>query len=248
MSTGKPHFFDNPKIQQLIVQFAFKIPIRKECNPGEKRALSNVLKELDPEVFQLFDETLQRNPGCLFQVLRQLPVEATTITVPSFVLTNEGFSFIYPLKMVGKPVLGIGSIDGRDANQKMLGWLSKVQEVIPNPLCQRTGKIYELVLGRFSQEEKKQIFSQLFSSDLSNIGELNFTFAEYRNEVSDIYNIQNNIRFSQMKLGEGFFVTLRIDINNRNLFSRMESRDINKVWNFADAIIDDHLRTIITIP
>ena len=35
ISTG--HFFTSPKVQQLIVQFAFRIPIRKELNTAEKK-------------------------------------------------------------------------------------------------------------------------------------------------------------------------------------------------------------------
>lgn len=247
MASSSEHFFNNPKIQQLVIQFACRIPVRRELSAGEKKALENVLKSLDPEVFQLFDEPLQKNPACLFQVLRQLPVEATTITMPSFVLSNDSFSFLYPIKMVDKTVLRIGSIDAGDINRKMLSWVTKVQEVINNPHCQRTGKIYELVLGRFSPSDKQLIFKELFSTDLKAIGELVLTFANYHISGGDVYNIQNNIRYLQNKLEDDFFLSLRIDINNRNLFTTMEPRDIEKVWNFADSIIDSHLKNILNI-
>lgn len=248
MLSNEEHFFNKPKVQQLIIQFAFKIPLRKELTEGEKKALENVLKSLDRETFQLFDEPSQRNPGCLFQVLHQLPVEASTITLPSFIFSNDSFSFIFPLKMIGKLLPRIGSIDAKDISQKLSSnWILKLQNSIANLNCQRTGKIYDIVLGPFNQEEKTKIFKQLFVANLSDVGELNLTFAKYHKENTEVYNIQTNIRYLQNNLNDNFFINARIDINNRNLSTSLEPGEVEKVWNFADSTISEYLNSILEI-
>ncbi|MFH1776916.1 MAG: hypothetical protein ABH952_05090 [Candidatus Omnitrophota bacterium] len=241
------HFFSKSKVQQFIVQFACRVPIRKTLNKGEKTALENVLRDLDSTNFQLFDEQLQNNPPYLFQVLHQLPVGAASITLPSFVFSNDSFSFIFPIKMSSNIISGIGSIDTSDMNLKIIDWVLKVQDIISNLHCQRAGKIFDLVLGPFNQEEKLQIFNELFSMKLTNIGELNLTFADYRTSGPDLFNIQTNIRYLQAKLDESFFINTRVDINNRQLFNSMEPPNIKKVWEFADSIIDEHFKNILIL-
>ena len=66
------------------MQFGCRIPIRREFTDAEKMALKNGLVDLDSEVFQLFDEPLQKSSSCLFQVLRQLIIGPNTTTFPSF--------------------------------------------------------------------------------------------------------------------------------------------------------------------
>ena len=206
-----------------------------------------MLKDIDHENFQLFDEPSQKNPACLFQVLRQLPIEATTITIPSFVLMNDNFSFLCPMRITGRNISGIGQLDASDINRKILEWFSEVEQVISNPHCQRAGKIYELILGRFSAAEKETVFNKLFALGLSDVGELNLTFAKYHKEGEEVFNIQNNIRFLQGRIEDEFFISLRVDVNNRNLKTMMEQREIERVWNFADTLIDTHLKGILNV-
>ena len=82
-----PNSFPFPieKVQQFIVQYAHRVPVRKQLTNGEKKALENLLKELSPEFFQLFEES--QNPTCLLQVLCQHPVDVNQITLPSFILS-----------------------------------------------------------------------------------------------------------------------------------------------------------------
>lgn len=241
-------FLSKVKIQQYLVQFAFRVPIRKELSLGEKRSLENVLKDLDSEVFQYFEKPPETNPACLFQVVRQVPVAATPITVPSFVFSNESFSFIFPIRLLGQPISGMGSMGPDALNRRVLEWLLQVQNIIKNPNCQRAGKIYELVLGPFNSEEKSGIFRSLFSTNIGEVGELNLTFARYRKEGDKLFNVLTNIRYLQQKLEERFFINVRVDINNRILLNSMEPRDIKGVWEFADSVIDEHLGSILLIP
>ena len=246
MASKEESFLSNLKIQQFAVQFACRIPIRKELTSSEKKALENILRSLDPSVFQLFDEG-QKGPACLLQVLRQVPIGATTATIPSFVFSNDSFSFLTPIKMMGTPVRGIGSVDASDMNTKMQDWVFKVQNAIPNSSCQRTGKIYEIVVGPFTKSDKAQLFKNLFSTNLDDVGELMLTYAKYHTVNTEIFNIQTSMRYLQGKLDDRFFVNLRVDINNRNLANSMEPRDIVRVWQFADSIIDSHLKNTLEI-
>jgi len=127
--------FADEKIHQFVAQFAHRIPTRKQLTTGERKALENVLKALSPEFFQLFDESSTQNPASLFQVLCQHPVEATQVTLPSFILSNDSFSFIHPVRMLRKFISGSRSFDTSDHNQKMLDWSVKVQDAISNLGC-----------------------------------------------------------------------------------------------------------------
>jgi hypothetical protein len=236
------------KLKQLIVQFAFKIPPRKELDFGEKRTLESVLKDLDSEHFQLFEENIsRRSSATLLQVIRQLPIGPGTIMIPSFVFTRESFSFIWPVYMMDRFVLNFNSFDTSDMNMKIAGWVVKVQNAISNLSCQRTGKIYEIILGPFNQDEKKSIFQGLFSIELKDVGELNLTFTRYIDLENFIYNIHTNINYGQRILQDVFDVLIRVDINNRELERSMEPALMQKVWNFADRIINSHLERILKV-
>ncbi|MBI4713060.1 MAG: hypothetical protein HY762_07155 [Planctomycetes bacterium] len=63
MTNANNHFFSHPKIQNLVIHFAFRIPIRKELGSGERKTLENQLRDLDNEFFQLFDDPQQKKTG-----------------------------------------------------------------------------------------------------------------------------------------------------------------------------------------
>jgi hypothetical protein len=83
--------------------------------------------------------------------------------------------------------------------------------------------------------------------NISEIGELNFTFAYYREHSGTAYNIANSISFQAANLTNQFFINVRIDINNRELRQAMEPPDMERVWNYADSIIFEHLDTLLSI-
>lgn len=242
------HFFDNSKIQQLIIQFAFRMPTRRQITVAEKKTLENVLKDLDNEVFQLFDDPQQKTAGPLFKVVRQIPIGPTTATIPAFVLANDSCTFFYPVKLMNKVLQPSDPIDARYANKKISEeWFPAIQNIINNSHCQRTGKIYELVLGPFLPNEKPKIFSNLITTDLNTVGEFNLTFAHYVTKGTEIYNIQTSLQYMQLDLKNPFPVVVRIDINNRHLMEIMDPVEIKKVWAFADSEIDNHLKQIINL-
>lgn len=247
MTDTNNHFFSSNKIQNHVIQFGFRIPARRELLANERKALEGVLKELNNEFFQLFDDPQQKIQGSLFQSLRQVLIGATTATVPAFNLSNDSFTFFYPIKLMGQSIKEIGMVDASNVNPDMISWFNRVQQVISNSSCKRTGKIYELVLGPFAPEEKKQIFNELFVLPLDKIGELGFTFAEYALNNDELYNIQTTIQYQQLKIEDPFNVAIRVDINNRLLVDRMDPRDVKKVWDFADNKIDNHLKSIINL-
>jgi len=253
MTETNEDFFDNNKVKQLIIQFAFRIPARHELTEGEKMALKNALKDLEgPEaeaMFQLFDEPA---PGHLFQVVRQLPVEVATITGPSFILSNDSFLFIYPTIITGEPLPGITSRDAKEMNRPISSkWFIAVQNAIRNASCLRTGKIYEVVLGPFSRNDKDRLFERFLSVgsiNLYEIGEMAFTFARYvKDGQNKLYNIQTRIQYQQAKLEDDFVLRTRVDINNRKLSDARDPREVEKVWNAADSMIDEHLKSILNI-
>ena len=239
--------YQEEKIQQYIVQFAHRVPVRKQLTAGEKKALENVLKDLDASVFQLFEETSVQNPACLFQVLCQHPVEATQITLPSFILTNDSFSFVYPMMVLGKKIKGM-DLDNSSLNSQMSQWSFKIQEIITNLHSQRVGKIFELVIGPFSPDEKGRILKNIFSQGLifKEMGEINLTFAYYRELNDSTFNIQTGLHFQQLNLEQPFFITVRVDINNRILSQSLEPQQVRKIWDKADTVIGEHLQTILS--
>lgn len=248
MTRPEEIFFNKPKVKQVMVQYACRVPARRELNAGERKAIENMLKDLDSANFQLFDEPLQKNPACLFQALRQVPVGSQIITLNSFNFSNDNFSFFFPTKILGNAIPGVGAVDGSNLNAKVSDWAFKVQGGIANLSCQRAGKIYELVLGPFDSTEKPIIFGNLFKRDLGGVGEMVLTFADYVPVEKDTFNISTKIAYLQSaSLQDQFFVNLRVDINNRNMAQSMDPREIEKVWGFADATINRHLHETLVI-
>ena len=242
--------FPENKIQQFVVQFAHKVPVKKQLTPGEKRALEGVLRELDPnsEFFQIFEDSTVQNAGCLFQALCQHPVDAAQITMPSFVLAPDSFTFIHPIRVLMKGIGSHQSLDTFDLNAKVRTWSSKLQDAVNHLRCQRTGKVYQLVLGQFAPNEKKEIFN-LFSDKMNfdEAGEANLTFTYYRDIQGATFNINTIIGYVQNKLDNGFLINVKVDINNRQLKQSMEPSEIEKVWNTADSLIGEHLANTLNV-
>lgn len=235
------------RVVQFVVQFAFRIPIRNKLTLSEIKALENGLKALDSEHFQLFDGTVIKGPATLFQATRQLPIGANTIVVPSFVFSKNSFSFIWPVRMLGKYVSRLKSFDTTDMNLQMSEWCVAVQDTLTNLHCQRTGKIYEIVLGRFAEEKKVDLFQKLFKIDFSDVSETTLIFSRYVKPENLLYNISTNINYRQLDLKSDFNIGMRIDINNRELERSIEPALMQTVWNFADAIIDKHIEELLDV-
>lgn len=244
-----PISFPANKVQQCVVHFAHRIPARKPLSTGEKKTLEGVLRELDPEIFQLVDESAAQSTGSLFQILCQHPINATQITLPSFIFLPDSFSFIHPVKIMGQYISGLNSLDTTSRNRNMKDWSLRVLNTLANLRCQRTGKIYEFVLGPFQPDQKREIFKPLFSEEMrfSETGEMNLTFAHYRQIDTLMANIQTAVTYVQQKLENNFLINVRVDINNRQLKQSMEPPQIEEVWNIADKIIGEHLAGTLNI-
>jgi hypothetical protein len=236
------------QVQQFVVQFACRTPTRKDISPAERKALENVLKDSNRELFQLFSDETARNSPYLFQASRQHNVDAVTVTVPSLILTNDSVTLLAPVRLGGRFLLGSGeTLETSVLNKSMVDILVKVQDAIRGLRFNRAGKIFELLLGPYDQEDKGRIFEKLISTSmsLSEIGELDLAFARYTDIDGRTYNIKSVIKYQQMNLADRFQLGVRVDINNRKLGDRLDPRDIEKVWGLADQQIWNHLESIL---
>ncbi|MFH1622249.1 MAG: hypothetical protein ABIA97_03915 [Candidatus Omnitrophota bacterium] len=238
------------KIQQFVVQFACRIPARRELTAGEKNTLENLLRELDHDHFQLPQKDPSQDSALLFQVVHQNTIARSSamITSPTFTFFRDNFSFYYPVMMMNSYILTYSSLITRERNNPISEWANRVLVAV-NSRCQRAGKIYLMVLGPFTPDEKITIFQNLCSQNvnLNETGELNFTFAYCREHSTTVYNISNSISFQTINLTDQFFINVKIDINNRELRTAMEPPDMERVWNYADSIIFGHLDTLLSI-
>jgi hypothetical protein len=238
------------RIQQFVVQFACRIPARRELTAGEKNTLENLLRDLDHDHFQLPQRDPSQDPALLFQVVHQNTIARSSamITSPTFTFFRDNFSFYYPIIMMNNYILGCDSLNTREKNNGISGWANRVLVAV-NSRCQRAGKIYLMVLGPFNPEQKRTIFQNLCSENvnLNETGEFNFTFAYCREQGGIAHNISNSISFQAFNLTGPFFINVRVDINNRELRQAMEPPDMERVWNYADSIILDHLDTLLSI-
>ncbi len=238
------------KIQQYVVQFACRIPAKRELTRGEKNTLENLLRDVDHEHFQLPQTEPTQDPALLFQVLHQNTVgqSASVITSPTFTFFRDNFSFYYPLIMMNHYIIGRNSLETRPMNRDIASLSNKVLDAV-NGSCLRAGKIYIMVLGPFQPDEKATIFQNVCSGNLNlaEIGEFNLSFANYRRETTGVYNILTSINLQVNDLNDPFYVNVRIDINNRILQRAMEPPDMERVWNYADGMIAQHIDTLLNI-
>lgn len=233
--------FPPEKTKQFAVQFACRTPVRKELASAERKAIENVLRDLDPETFQIFHE--EHNAANLFQVSRQHHVGPNTLTVPAFVLSNDSVALL-SLIMAGGALIKGKNFDTKNDNKKMASVLFEVQNALKGLRYHRAGKIYEVVLGPFMPEEKKRL-SKMISQPLENVGEVAFAFAKYVSIDGNVYNFKTELKFRQLNLGDPFDLMVRVDINNRQLEDSMEPGQIEKVWGEADRHIAGHLDSLL---
>lgn len=237
----------NNLIQQFVVQFACRTPTRKQLQSAEKKALENVLRELDPDFFQLFEDPASANTQQLFQVSKQHVVGASTITMPSLMFSSNSVTLLHPVKIAGQTLVTTGSLETKDQNKPMSEKLFEIQQAVRTLKYQRAGKIFEVVLGPFEKESKSKLFGKMFSMGLDDIGEVNFTFARYLKVGDQWYNLQTVVNYQQAKLEDRFVLAVRVDINNRNLANSLEPGQIVQIWDCADSLIWKHIENVLEI-
>ncbi len=237
----------NDLIQQFVVQFACRTPTRKQLQSAEKKALENVLREVDPDFFQLFEDPASAGSQQLFQVSKQHVVGASTVTMPSLIFSSNSVTLLYPVKIAGHTLLAGGSLETKDQNKPMSQKLFEIQQAVRTLKYQRAGKIFEFVLGPFEGENKSGLFGKLFSMGLHDVGEVNLTFARYHEIEREWHNLQTIVNYQQAKLEDRFMLALRVDINNRNLANSLEPSEIVKVWDCADSLIWDHIENVLDL-
>lgn len=235
----------NNLIQQFVVQFACRTPTRKQLQSAEKKALENILRELDPDFFQLFEDPASANAQQLFQVSKQHVVGASTITMPSLMFSSNSVTLLHPVKIAGQTLVTTGSLETKDQNKPMSEKLFEIQQAIRTLKYQRAGKIFEVVLGPFEKENKSKLFEKMFSMRLDDIGEVNLTFARYLEVGDQWYNLQTVVNYQQAKLGDRFVLAVRVDINNRNLANSLEPGQIIQIWDCADSLIWEHIENVL---
>ncbi len=234
--------FPPDKTKQFAVQFACRIPARKELSAAERKALENILRDLDPEMFQIFHE--EHNVANLFQASRQHHVGPATITAPSFIFANDSVTLLSLIEWSGS-LLRNRTVDTSPLNKKMAHILFEIQNTLKGLRYHRAGKIFEFVIGPFNPEDKRNLLPKLMMDTLADIGELNITFAKYVKLDEEMYNFQTVILYNQLELGHPFDLVVRVDINNRQLAESMDPGEIEKVWGRADKAIAEHLDSII---
>ena len=234
--------FPPERTKQFAVQFACRTPARKELSAAERKALENVLKGLDSDSFQIFHE--EHNVATLFQVSRQHHSGPMTLSVPSFVLSNDSVTLLSLIMAQGQLLKG-RTFDTSQLNKPMAQVLFEVQNTLKGLRYHRAGKIFEIVIGPFMPNEKSQILSKIMACPLDDIGELNLAFANYRTIDGSVYNFKSVITFNQLELEHQFDVIVRVDINNRQLADSMEPGEIERVWGQADKHIGSYVDEMI---
>jgi hypothetical protein len=235
----------NKLIQQFVVQFACRTPIRKQLQSAEKKALENILRDKDPDYFQLFEDPSTANMQQLFQVSKQHVVGASTITMPSLMFSNNSVTLLHPVKIAGQTLVATESLETKEQNKVMSERLFEIQQAIRTLKYQRAGKIFEFVLGPFEKDNKPKLFGKMFSMGLDDVGEVNLAFARYHKVGSQWYNLQTVVGYQQATLEDRFVLTIRVDINNRNLANSLEPVQIVQIWDCADTLIWDHLENVL---
>jgi len=233
--------FPPQKTQQVVVQFAGRIPTRKELTSSEKKVIESVLKERDPEHFQLCPDESSH----LFQASRQYSIGSAIVTLPTFILSNISVSVFSLLKL--------GEVDHTkdfpsnmsSRNQEMANILFEIQSVLKGLKYIRAGKIFEFVLGPFEPAEKRIIFNSLLAEELFDVTELNLQFTKHIDIEGELHNFQTFVTLLQPKIEGPFQVALRVDINNRKLVESLDPNEIITFWRRADTKISEYLDTIL---
>jgi len=238
-------------IPQFVVHYACKIPFRTELKPSERDGLKALLQNADAEHFQIFPADAQNlsgigmgianQPPGLLTVFRQYPMEEGAIaTAPTLIFQNDSITIPVLIKVGKKFCTASRNVQAKEWDQKMKALLFQLPDVVKGLKYSRIGKVYELVMP--IAQDKKEAFLRKFLSDPSTgIAEIGLVITNIHPVEGKNLNINTQLRFQQMTLEQPLVVSLRVDINNRDLATSMDPRDVDFVWNNANAIIESHL-------
>lgn len=234
------------KVQQFFVQFACKTPTHRELTLGEQKALEDVLREKDrsQERFQLFPEISEQGVRA-YQIACQFNVKDITVTAPSLTITNNSITLHHPIRLGDKTFTRDRDFDSNYLNKPMCADLFEIQKTLPWLRYNRAGKIFEFMIGPFDAAKKDKLLHGVISSKLQDVSAIQLNFTRILNKGEDTYNILTVLQVRQQELKEPFLLGIRCDINNKNLADSLEPRDIEKVWGTGDAVIWDHLESVL---
>lgn len=227
------------KISQVAVHFACVIPLRTELRQVEREAIKAALEEMDRDHFQIFGGSLVNpaNPASsvLFAVQRQYSIDAGIATAPSLVIEPASISILHAVRIGTKSFSQ--TLSGSEFNLKARDTLFKIQEITKTKFT-RAAKIFELVIGPLGVDEKKALLSRLIVHPAGDIFDLQFQMTRVQKPREKQLNINTQLRFQQMRLEDPIFAAVRFEANNRIFETSLEPRDVEKIWQDADSLID----------
>ncbi|MBI3291193.1 MAG: hypothetical protein HYZ73_00030 [Elusimicrobia bacterium] len=239
------------QIPQLVVHYGCRIPLKTELKPSERESLKTLLQEANQEHFQIFQTDTQnvvnmagQSPS-LFTVLRQYPMKDGAIaTAPSLIFAPDSITVISLIKAGDSRFTSSHTIQATEQDRNMREILFKIQGVIKGLRYTRTGKIYELVVGPFSPDKKEAFLKKVIAEPSNDIAEVDLVLTKIQSANEKRLNINTRLSFQQMKLEDPFRVNIKVDINNRDLQTSMEPREIDSIWNTANSMIESHLENL----
>ena len=243
------------KIPQLVVHYGCRIPLRTELKPTERESLKALLQEINQEHFQIFQMDSQsmagmglgmagQSPG-LFTVFRQYPMQGGAIaTAPTLVILPDSITISALIKAGESFYTTSRDIQSKEQDQKMRDVMFRISDVIKGLKYTRAGKVYELVVP-VSPDQKETFLKKILAEPSTDIAEVVLVLTKIQAVSGKTLNINTQLRFQQMKLEDPFIVNIKVDINNRDLQTSMEPRDVDSVWKSANSVIESHLENLL---
>jgi hypothetical protein len=236
--------FDKEKVSQHVVKYGVdtRPPLAPEQDRTKLQDYSNWLVEQFPEVF----ETLLVGPRELRVQRTFLLPNAKRVELPTFVLTNRGPVFTFPVRLyIDRP----HELDIADKDKIFRRAFDELRSRFPDRTVPRVGVVHEIVFdaGFINSLDivASNLKNDLWRQKAKNIRILLETPTDDKNiniEIRPTYlqrtgTPNDTVPPDDMKFG----VIVNVDINNRQITGDLTKAEISDILAFASDYVPDEL-------
>jgi len=239
-----PNFaFDENQIVQHIVKYG--VDVRPVLTRDDREKLQIYCNKLIDQYPQAFDTLLSGPERTLIQKTF-VAGNNKRIELPTFSTTDRGFCYTFPVRLF---IQNVEDFDIPDKSKVFRQAIEKFRQTFPDRRTLRVGVVDELVFDAGDVNSVEIIAStlnkELWKERIANI-------AVHLENPTDEYNVnvdlapayaqqvvQSSSGFVEKSIGFG--ISVKLDINNRDMSSNLDEQTIAGILTFAEDYVPEKL-------
>jgi len=230
------------KLVNVVISYGCRTTPISAIKPQASRDICSKMQELWADLFErempagTFSELQKQQQGVLFALQKSIYTQVGLAEISTLQIHGDSFTIFIPRRFDRNEVplypndFWLKGTANRDAVAAILA-LNNLLGNSPH----RAGKIYEMLFAPVNEDEKNELFKSLCPNLGERLVEMQGMVTFVRNHKWSDFNMLIQVSAPMIQP----VVTVKVDINNRDMRRSLEPSDMQKVYSFADELMPD---------